>query len=198
MLIDGQINPEFQPGQAAANVTIVRDADDTRMLEVVRQIYGSDRFEEGEQIVNDLLQRELMNREADLAILIPEKMNIGETSNAGDGASEFQKLFVFHNSAHDKSTMAAEKFGKVITRWQRQITFRFLEKRDVEIESLSSVQPVYADVADTQKKQAATWSKILPFIILIWSLTGAFYPACLLYTSPSPRDKRQSRMPSSA
>ena len=24
------------------------------------------------------------------------------------------------------------------------------------------------------------------------------YPACLLYTSPSPRDKRQSRMPSSA
>ena len=177
LLIDGQINPEFQPGQAAANVTIVRDADDTRMLEVVRQIYGSDRFEEGEQIVNDLLQRELMNREADLAILIPEKMNIGETSNAGDGASEFQKLFVFHNSAHDKSTMAAEKFGKVITRWQRQITFRFLEKRDVEIESLSSVQPVYADVADTQKKQAATWSKILPFIILIWSLTGAFYPA---------------------
>ena len=25
-----------------------------------------------------------------------------------------------------------------------------------------------------------------------------FVPACLLYTSPSPRDKRQSRMPSSA
>ena len=25
-----------------------------------------------------------------------------------------------------------------------------------------------------------------------------FYPSCLLYTSPSPRDKRQSRMPSSA
>ena len=24
------------------------------------------------------------------------------------------------------------------------------------------------------------------------------HPACLLYTSPSPRDKRQSRMPSSA
>ena len=27
---------------------------------------------------------------------------------------------------------------------------------------------------------------------------NAFYKACLLYTSPSPRDKRQSRMPSSA
>ena len=27
---------------------------------------------------------------------------------------------------------------------------------------------------------------------------GSMYNACLLYTSPSPRDKRQSRMPSSA
>ena len=26
----------------------------------------------------------------------------------------------------------------------------------------------------------------------------AYYISCLLYTSPSPRDKRQSRMPSSA
>ena len=29
----------------------------------------------------------------------------------------------------------------------------------------------------------------------VWSRT---HPICLLYTSPSPRDKRQSRMPSSA
>ena len=28
--------------------------------------------------------------------------------------------------------------------------------------------------------------------------TSACFPSCLLYTSPSPRDKRQSRMPSSA
>ena len=30
-----------------------------------------------------------------------------------------------------------------------------------------------------------------------WSSNG-WHQACLLYTSPSPRDKRQSRMPSSA
>ena len=35
-------------------------------------------------------------------------------------------------------------------------------------------------------------SGIIPFIKVMDSLT------CLLYTSPSPRDKRQSRMPSSA
>ena len=31
---------------------------------------------------------------------------------------------------------------------------------------------------------------------VVW--TGTLTPGCLLYTSPSPRDKRQSRMPSSA
>ena len=42
---------------------------------------------------------------------------------------------------------------------------------------------------------------IPPFPTVTWScmatLTTGLYP-CLLYTSPSPRDKRQSRMPSSA
>ena len=31
-----------------------------------------------------------------------------------------------------------------------------------------------------------------------YDVSGAGFGACLLYTSPSPRDKRQSRMPSSA
>ena len=38
--------------------------------------------------------------------------------------------------------------------------------------------------------------------IKVWLIntgwTGGPYGVCLLYTSPSPRDKRQSRMPSSA
>ena len=36
------------------------------------------------------------------------------------------------------------------------------------------------------------------FIMLIFFIVTANFINCLLYTSPSPRDKRQSRMPSSA
>jgi len=32
----------------------------------------------------------------------------------------------------------------------------------------------------------------------LFELTGAFYSDCLLYTSPSPRDRTRTRMPSSA
>ena len=40
----------------------------------------------------------------------------------------------------------------------------------------------------------------LSAILMIHAIlgAGAVHSACLLYTSPSPRDKRQSRMPSSA
>ena len=33
------------------------------------------------------------------------------------------------------------------------------------------------DVAQEQQRHAAIWSKILPFVLFIWALTGAFYPA---------------------
>ena len=36
------------------------------------------------------------------------------------------------------------------------------------------------------------------FSSLIYQVKQEFSKICLLYTSPSPRDKRQSRMPSSA
>ena len=37
-----------------------------------------------------------------------------------------------------------------------------------------------------------------PYSFLLESVEGGEAKGCLLYTSPSPRDKRQSRMPSSA
>src|SRR5204863_1007507 len=33
------------------------------------------------------------------------------------------------------------------------------------------------DFATASHVKAAVWSKVLPFILLIWALTGAFYPA---------------------
>ena len=45
-----------------------------------------------------------------------------------------------------------------------------------------------------------TASLLFPILLLIrqWLSWVYIYKRCLLYTSPSPRDKRQSRMPSSA
>ena len=53
----------------------------------------------------------------------------------------------------------------------------------------------------TEVKKIINWfntNKSLDFEIDEDLAGGASYDNCLLYTSPSPRDKRQSRMPSSA
>ena len=44
----------------------------------------------------------------------------------------------------------------------------------------------------------AQWTGIDGYHYISNNKTGHLYRICLLYTSPSPRDKRQSRMPSSA
>ena len=51
-----------------------------------------------------------------------------------------------------------------------------------------------ADVCDTPSKLGDMGS----FPGEVITVQGSLLGTCLLYTSPSPRDKRQSRMPSSA
>ena len=48
------------------------------------------------------------------------------------------------------------------------------------------------------KPLAAGYEYDMRFAELTKKIEGISYEYCLLYTSPSPRDKRQSRMPSSA
>ena len=55
------------------------------------------------------------------------------------------------------------------------------------------------DWADYRYRITIGKSEVLPVLLeLIASVDYTSFKGCLLYTSPSPRDKRQSRMPSSA
>ena len=53
------------------------------------------------------------------------------------------------------------------------------------------------EIAEEVKKMKANGEKVPHLAAVIVGNDGASL-TCLLYTSPSPRDKRQSRMPSSA
>ena len=68
--------------------------------------------------------------------------------------------------------------------------------------ALEPIRMVLTPVELVMQPYFAAWRSLIPIHRPIdLSLLPAFYApalACLLYTSPSPRDKRQSRMPSSA
>ena len=62
----------------------------------------------------------------------------------------------------------------------------------------AACQVFEVNTADTAKGNLKELEAIAAAVIGGVVLTGGFGTICLLYTSPSPRDKRQSRMPSSA
>ena len=178
MLLDenNEIQSSLVPtGPKQAKISVVADSNQ-KVLEIARQLLDSEKYPAGKEFVDKIIQAELKKRGADLAVIIPEPISVNQDGDSAEGYG-VENIYVFRNSAHDKSNIAAETFGKVFAKWQKEIAFQVLAEKEVDVASLGVVAPVYSDVADSDQKQAATWSKILPFIILIWSLTGAFYPA---------------------
>lgn len=83
----------------------------------------------------------------------------------------------FINSASDKSRIAQERVERVLRRWREAIVQENLVSSQVPLEATAPFEFVSTDVARERSRRAAVWSKILPFIVLVWALTGAFYPA---------------------
>ena len=54
------------------------------------------------------------------------------------------------------------------------------------------------DVAERRQQQALMWSKILPFVLFIWALTGAFYPAVDLCAGEKERGTLETLLSSPA
>ena len=66
---------------------------------------------------------------------------------------------------------------------QRMLTWA--TERDCQSVVAASTAAIYGDIEDIPMKETNTLDPLSPY-------------ACLLYTSPSPRDRTRSRMPSSA
>lgn len=84
---------------------------------------------------------------------------------------------IFYNSANEKSNFAQQRVEAVLRDWRVAVTQINLRDSNVPLGATSPFTVKQQDVAREQQRTAAIWSKILPFILFIWALTGAFYPA---------------------
>ncbi|MDE0736516.1 MAG: ABC transporter permease subunit, partial [Pirellulaceae bacterium] len=84
---------------------------------------------------------------------------------------------IYINTASDKSQLGFRRTDNILREWRQSIVkASFLESR-IPAQASTPFQLEQVDVARTASKQAAVWSKILPFFALVWALAGAFYPA---------------------
>lgn len=85
---------------------------------------------------------------------------------------------IFYSTASEKSQIAFARLTDVLRRWTEEVGRTNLEAGGVPATAAKPFDLATADVADQNGyRGAALWAKILPVLLMLWAMTGAFYPA---------------------
>ena len=108
------------------------------------------------------------------------------------------KPTVRYNSAREQSGITHQRIGRILSFWEDQLVDRNLSISQVPSVATKPFQVNHQDVAKPENRDARLWSKILPFVVFIWALTGAFYPAIDLCAGEKERGTLETLLASPA
>ncbi|MFW6171664.1 MAG: ABC transporter permease subunit/CPBP intramembrane protease, partial [Planctomycetota bacterium] len=130
-----------------------------------------------------------------------EKESPGEKGKGDRQMAKMPRLpmpEVIFDAANDKSRITRDHVRDVLSRWQQLIVRQYLREHDVSPEVTNPFDIVDVDVSVEMSRRAAFWSKVLPFVLFIWALTGAFYPAVDLCAGEKERGTLETLLSSPA
>jgi sodium transport system permease protein len=84
---------------------------------------------------------------------------------------------VFANGAKQTSQLAQSSVKEVLGNWRNGIIDQHINDTKFPKEAIEPFRLEAKDVAEIEQRSAAAWAKILPMMLILWALTGAFYPA---------------------
>lgn len=113
-------------------------------------------------------------------------------------SSETVMPIIVYVSANDKSQLTHLRIHDILRRWRNDITEGNLTASNVPVEATTPFELRPRDMAQQQQRQTAVWSKVLPFFVFIWALTGAFYPAVDLCAGEKERGTLETLLTSPA
>ncbi len=105
---------------------------------------------------------------------------------------------MFYNDAREKSGLAFRRVELVMESWTGAIGGQVLKENRLPESAAKPFQVTTNDVAERSERQAALWSKVLPLVLLLWALTGAFYPAVDLCAGEKERGTLETLLSSPA
>ena len=88
-----------------------------------------------------------------------------------------ESLVVLSNQRWERSQMANQFLKERIGDWHTNWLRRHLQGSSLGESVVDPPRVRNIDASTAEMKRAIVWSKILPFVMLVWALTGAFYPA---------------------
>ena len=126
-------------------------------------------------------------------------------SSAADSAdapatapSDIPEPELLYNSAREKSRVAHMQIVHILNVWKSQIVRENLLASRVPANVAKPFTLKPHDIAERRQQEAVLWSKILPFVLFIWALTGAFYPAVDLCAGEKERGTLETLLSSPA
>ncbi|QDT06132.1 ABC-2 family transporter protein [Rubripirellula lacrimiformis] len=93
------------------------------------------------------------------------------------GNDESASIRLLYNVASDQSMVARDRMTRILSKWQSGWVRQRLTESGIDTQMLSPFELTDIDIAPERTRETALWSKLLPFIMLVWAMTGAFYPA---------------------
>ena len=139
--------------------------------------------------------------EARLRQLQPTISQRAGDDRAVDSRSQAPDVQVWHNTAKKKSEIARSRVLQVVRKWRDAIIQANLQAAGISAREMKPFDIEHGenqDVADRRNRHAAVWSMLFPFVLLIWSLTGAFYPAVDLCAGEKERGTLETLLTSPA
>ena len=134
----------------------------------------------------------LIQEKIDCLVVIPDNF---DQEIDGKVKTEVQ---IFVRASDDKSRMAANRIQSILGKYREALVTKNLKDKAISAVEIQPFQLSTVDVSTDVSKRAAVWSRVLPFVVFIWALTGAFYPAIDLCAGEKERGTLETLLSSPA
>jgi len=116
-----------------------------------------------------------------------------------DSSAEFPSPQLITNSSDERSKLADGRLRQILHSWREKLIQHNLEANDVPAVITDPFSFGTLDLSEKPLDQSSyLWAKIFPFIVVIWALTGAFYPAIDLCAGEKERGTLETLLSSPA
>lgn len=164
------------PAQRRLLKVSLSDQSDSEFQRLVSEFKREKAGAESQALVNAFIQQQMSAHRCDLVVLIPKPIEaVGQPGEEAAQASP--AVYMFLNVSSDRSRIAAERFAQALEAWRAAVCDEGLRQAGLSPRLVKPFEIRKADISDQHGKRVAAWSRILPLLMMVWSLTGAFYPA---------------------
>ena len=130
----------------------------------------------------------------------PKKPSSLASLPKGEGSmAEIPRPKIIYTTANERSLMACNRLTAVLDRWTEEVGKTNLVAGGMPARAVRPFEIESSNLAgESASKSANIWSRMLPVMLLLWAMTGAFYPAVDLCAGEKERGTLETLLSSPA